>query len=214
MAMTDFRSLAAVSVVLACSGRHHVQEAPASSAPDDKVTCASYVQMLTDCGVIKGTRLAGCADDDPSLPCPAACVAKAECDEIAATYCGGADNDFAECLASCEASLPAREFACSDGKTISMRWRCDGVPDCANGEDEICPKGTFTCQSGLTIPAAWQCDTVNDCPAGDDERRCGQVGKDFSCADGSSIPASQECDGANDCPAGEDELDCTKLTCS
>jgi hypothetical protein len=192
----------------------------ASSESDDRntddgdngePTCASFVDLLVDCGVITGIRLAGCDDGQPILPCVTACVENASCEEIEAAYCYFDFNTFADCVTACDAAEPGPEFLCSNGLPIQASWRCDGVSDCPNGEDEDCPEGEFTCDGGLRIPAGWQCDGVDDCPSGDDELDCS--GRTFICDDGSSLPASRECDGASDCAGGEDELDCAKLTC-
>jgi hypothetical protein len=199
-------------LLLACSSHHGApQKAPADAASDATApTCANLVNRLTACGVLTGTRLAGCTDDAPILPCVMACLEGATCTEVAANYCMGAFNAFAGCLNECQDSLPPPEFVCDDGSRISARWRCDGVPDCPNGEDEKCPPGTFTCADGLSIPAGWRCDGVTDCSGGEDERDCGPR---LICSDGVSLPASRECDGVADCADGSDETDCVKRSC-
>lgn len=175
-----------------------------------KATCQSFVQMLTDCAVIEGTRLKGCADDDPKLECVAACVPKVSCDEVKATYCFNADNAYADCLEECSKAEQPPEFTCGDGSKVSARFRCDGVADCPGGEDEDCPTGTFTCANGVAIPAGWYCDGFEDCAGSDDEANCGPP---FTCDDGTSLGSSKECNGEEDCAGGEDERDCTTRTC-
>ncbi len=202
------------ALVVACSaGAPGDPEASSDGGVDNgEITCARFVRMLTDCGVVTGTRFAGCEDDDAILPCATDCVAKASCAEIEAMYCAASFNDFAQCLDDCQAALPPPEFVCGDGSRIPASFQCDGFADCPGGEDEDCPEGTFTCDSGLNIPAGWQCDGVLDCADGEDELDC--TGAMVDCGNAMSVPASRACDGTRDCPGGEDELDCTKLTCS
>jgi hypothetical protein len=177
-----------------------------------EAACESLVGKLTDCGVLSGTRLAGCTNDQPVLPCAMACVANAECSEIEAMYCHASYNDYALCLEACHEGLPLPEFVCSDGSRIPASYTCDLVEDCPEGEDEDCPEGMFLCESGLSIEAGWECDGVEDCPDGDDERDC-RDSPMVSCGDGSTIVASRECDGSVDCATGVDEQDCAKLEC-
>ncbi len=201
--------------MVACAGKNDapkaaVTDTPVPAASDDTPTCANYVKALTACHVITGTRLADCNDSKPILECVFACVKNASCDEIKADYCDGSYDAYASCLDDCNNAQPAAMFVCNDGTEIMASFRCDGVPDCPGGEDEVCPPGTFTCDNGLMIPAGWKCDGVSDCENGEDERDCGPP---FVCNDGTTLPSSKECDGTADCAQGEDELDCTKLTC-
>ena len=207
-----------VALVVACSSEDPAPAAApcgnagAGSHPDNgqAASCANYLQRLLDCEVITGSRLAGCADDDPILACAWDCMQKASCAQIKTSYCDDAFNSYAGCLNECN-SLPP-PFTCDDGSQIDARWQCDGVADCPNGEDENCVQGTFTCDSGATIPAAWQWDQVLDCTGGEDERDCPGAPM-IACDTGESIPASSECNGVADCPQGEDELECAMLTC-
>ncbi|HTQ03496.1 MAG TPA: LDL receptor domain-containing protein [Polyangiaceae bacterium] len=211
------RSVVALALVCGCSSGP-AKTASGAPAPDvaptndTTPTCARYLKLLTDCGVVTGTRLAGCADSNPILPCATACIESAGCDAIEADYCDGSYDDFAECLDACQQSLPPPTFVCADGTVLPASYRCDGSRDCPDGSDEQCPPGKFTCDDGLQIPAGWQCDGVDDCSNGEDERDCGLP--NFTCNDGTILPPSRECDGTADCAGGEDELDCTKLTCS
>jgi hypothetical protein len=197
-------------VAVSCAGDDD-EHAGAGAGGGENATCRGFVEMLTDCQVIKGSRFKGCEDDDPTLTCIAACVAKVSCDEIKATYCFHSFNTYAECLQDCGRAAKPPDFTCGDGSTVSARWQCDGVADCPGGEDEDCPDGTFDCAGGPPIPAGWHCDGFEDCTGGDDEADCGPA---LVCDDGTSLPSSKECNGDMDCAGGEDELDCTTLTCT
>jgi hypothetical protein len=110
-------------------------------------------------------------------------------------------------------------FACADGLCIDPAWACDGVTDCAGGEDEAgCPGDDdgddacdgFACNDGTCIPPAWKCDGITDCAGGEDEAQCGGEPQcaGFACDDGKCIDASWVCDGIIDCFGGEDEEAC------
>jgi hypothetical protein len=181
-----------------------------NGAVGEEATCASFVEQLFACNVITGTRLAGCEDENPVLPCVMKCVSSAGCAQVQADYCSGAYNDYAACLDECHATLQPAEFVCEGEEPIPASWRCDGLADCENADDEDCPPGEFTCADGLDLPAGWQCDGVLDCRDGEDEADCGPR---VSCGDGTSVPSSRECDGFADCAGEEDERDCVRLKC-
>uniref|UniRef100_A0A1Q3FKU3 Putative low-density lipoprotein receptor n=1 Tax=Culex tarsalis TaxID=7177 RepID=A0A1Q3FKU3_CULTA len=104
--------------------------------------------------------------------------------------------------------------------------RCDGQPDCPNGEDEDpanCPENArdcsddeFSCDQERCIPKSKQCDNHHDCDDGTDEIDCPTqapqtrdcLQDEFTCPDGSCIPSEQRCDGQHDCEHGEDEENC------
>jgi hypothetical protein len=197
-------------LVVACSSDE--TSPPDDTGSDGEPTCEKLVSMLTGCRVITGTHLAGCDDERPLLPCLMECVVSSSCEEIEAAYCYLDANAFAECVTACVEAEPEPSFVCGNGAPIEASWKCDGVSDCPNGEDEDCLTGSFTCDSGLSIPAGWQCDGVDDCPDGDDELDCGG-GPGFACGDGVTVSASRRCNGVDDCENGADEIDCTRLTC-
>lgn len=131
----------------------------------------------------------------------------------------------------CEApalQCTAEQFTCSDATCIAAAQRCDGTPDCLDGEDEdacdgagpdagACADNQFACRDGACIPADWQCDgQYEDCAGGEDEDACddapaaaGCAAGQYTCGDGSCIPGAWRCDGQyEDCSGGEDEQGC------
>ncbi|XP_077989864.1 uncharacterized protein LOC144444325 [Glandiceps talaboti] len=75
---------------------------------------------------------------------------------------------------------PAGMFKCPSSYCIPLHRRCDGVQDCAYGQDEQdCDKGSFMCQgdykchgSDNCIPLWQLCDGTKHCANGDDEILC------------------------------------------
>jgi hypothetical protein len=114
------------------------------------------------------------------------------------------------------------EFTCIDGSCIVAEYRCDGIADCSDRDDEDgCETdapaepcaGQFACAAGSCIPPEWVCDgQYEDCPDGDDESDCGEVptctALEFACDDGTCIDAAWQCDSIDDCSGGQDELGC------
>uniref|UniRef100_A0A5S6R099 Chitin-binding type-2 domain-containing protein n=1 Tax=Trichuris muris TaxID=70415 RepID=A0A5S6R099_TRIMR len=121
----------------------------------------------------------------------------------------------------------AEEYACCavPQQCISYARRCDGVLDCADGEDEnncpSCSMSEFPCLiGGICIPMERRCNGMpDDCFDGTnaDEKYCDVCGSGrFFCYKSEAqyelgcIDASQRCDGVKDCQGGEDELNCKK----
>eukprot|EP00057_Strongylocentrotus_purpuratus_P001223 XP_001196821.2 PREDICTED: G-protein coupled receptor GRL101 [Strongylocentrotus purpuratus] len=84
-------------------------------------------------------------------------------------------------LRSCgDFQCPDYSIKCPGSYCIPLRFRCNDVWDCANGEDElecdrfVCPPGTYSCRSSSTcIPLVEVCDGIRHCPEADDEQFCG-----------------------------------------
>ncbi len=132
--------------------------------------------------------------------CVARCIAEASCAAYEAYACTRQVTDVTRCTLAC---VPA--YRCGNDQAA----RCDGVVECANGDDE---RGcaTWTCDDGSAIPPHLVCDLVSDCADGSDEdARC----EHFTCADGQRVPRWQLCDLYPQCTGGDDEAGCAVLAC-
>nr|XP_019821577.1 PREDICTED: very low-density lipoprotein receptor isoform X2 [Bos indicus] len=123
-----------------------------------------------------------------------------------------------------KAKCEANQFQCTNGRCITLLWKCDGDEDCTDGSDEkncvkkTCAESDFVCNNGQCVPNRWQCDGDPDCEDGSDEspEQCRNVtcsSDEFTCSSGRCISRNFMCNGQDDCSDGSDELDCAPPTC-
>ncbi|XP_034185288.1 terribly reduced optic lobes isoform X2 [Osmia lignaria lignaria] len=107
---------------------------------------------------------------------------------------------------------------CSDGsRSICSVQRCDGVPDCDDGGDEVgcphpgCSAGEFACDVSRCILESHRCNFIKECDDGSDEHDCNYpacTSTQFKCRNGQCIDSSAHCNGVEDCRDRTDELNC------
>ncbi|XP_072042361.1 uncharacterized protein [Amphiura filiformis] len=93
---------------------------------------------------------------------------------------------------------------------VSYITRCDGIPDCLDGSDELSCNATcgiygYRCGNGDCIPYIDVCNTQNDCGDNSDETVCTCEEGTFMCDNGICIDPSYQCDGIINCYDGSDE---------
>ncbi|XP_017033989.1 very low-density lipoprotein receptor isoform X3 [Drosophila kikkawai] len=126
-------------------------------------------------------------------------------------------------------SCEEKQFQCSNGDCIPIRFVCDGHSDCRDHSDErleeckfiesTCTTEQFRCGNGKCIPQRWVCDREADCADASDESpsRCRSQTcspEQFACksGEGECIPLAWMCDQNKDCRDGSDEAQCNR-TC-
>ena len=90
------------------------------------------------------------------------------------------------------------EWQCEDGSCIELTGQCNGVIDCANGEDErFCDDDDDP--SAEMDPPPDNATAVAAVPAAEGT---------FTCSDGTALGEDARCNGFPDCDDGGDEVEC------
>lgn len=121
-------------------------------------------------------------------------------------YCGfvATFKTYPDRAFTTKSTCPAGTFECSshnDWICLPEAYKCDGVLNCAGGEDED------NCPNQVTYPLPDVDLTSSDAYARTADHDL-MPGVEFTCASGDTIPATWACDGFLDCRDGSDELSC------
>ena len=173
--------------------------------------CAAWTARLRECGALDSGCYGGCVTyTDAAEACETTCVMNASCEAIIGLECE-ADDELLDCLGACIGEMP---IACQDGTTWPYFYRCDGIEDCLDGEDESgCPaEPMIKCRNvDERILVDLECDGTPDCSDGSDEPpACSST---FTCDSTLELPTLLVCDGLPDCRDGADEPPNCGVTC-
>ncbi|XP_077869821.1 low-density lipoprotein receptor-related protein-like [Saccoglossus kowalevskii] len=128
---------------------------------------------------------------------------------IVASIPGGYENDcFRDFM-----------YQCGDEDCISIYEVCNGIPDCANGEDEVncpdCRPPMEKCKNSSRCFGPWErCNGWPICEDFTDELNCECKDDQFQCTNGRCIDESHSvCNHYDDCGDNSDEDNCGKIDC-
>ena len=187
----------------------------AGSGSGAKSYCETLRAKERSCGIL-GEGKTACADFyDAAEPCEIDCMERATCADIIGYYCATGTTALGTCYSSCVGLAP---LDCGDGSKIPGWGRCNGVPECEDGSDEVgCDSSTsrYKCRNvDQFIALEKLCDGTKDCSDSSDEnaecteRTCKVDGVN------TQVPFFTTCDGTSDCDDASDEpADCAVRSC-
>jgi Low-density lipoprotein receptor domain class A len=185
----------------------------ATTAAGSGAYCAAQERRLRECAIIGDGRYEACVNyNDAAEVCETRCLDQASCDDLQAFYCSQFDNAVIACFRACTGT---EDFTCADGSTVAMFERCDTVPACSDGSDELDCESfvwTYKCRNvDQAIAQEGYCDGVRDCADGSDELPdCNPA---LTCL-GQPVSIWNYCNGLVECSDGTDEpAGCTTGTC-
>lgn len=137
------------------------------------------------------------------------CLAQASCEELEHALCRTDVSLLVACDRRCA-------FECASGALIAVESVCNGIDDCAEGEDELAC-GSYVCADGEVVEGR-RCDGRASCADRSDEDGCpcdpmtGRYCPDFHCGSGETLNWWSRCDGWPSCEDESDEAGCAEFT--
>jgi Low-density lipoprotein receptor domain class A len=191
--------------------------ADAHQLPDGTVTVDGAVMQgllltkLDDCSLIlQQGRLTEPVLSTPIWRCQYQCLLEGPCLDAQLFYCENGDTAYSVETEACFSACGPTLFTCPDQR--QGYFHCDGIFDCANGEDEVgCDPPPFRCDAGNLLPSYERCNGTPVCQGAEDEIGCPV----HLCDTTRAIPAKLVCDGVLDCDDGTDEpATCAAVDCA
>jgi hypothetical protein len=144
----------------------------AGKLSDDELS-EEVVAKFVECGLQAKSDARTSSDegiDDDFDRCIARCTLATTCNNLKQSVCTEPSGMFGSCLEACDPA-PDDGFACKDGTKIPHLFLCNGLDECADGEDEL--KCNDACEDGSTpATTVTACDGKKDCRDGSDEAGC------------------------------------------
>ncbi|XP_075215993.1 uncharacterized protein LOC142321628 [Lycorma delicatula] len=123
-----------------------------------------------------------------------------------------------------ESTCEDNQFHCRNNTCLPMSMKCDGIPQCADGDDEFKCRGSPKCSEGQILCSQMSdqcfspsevCDGIFQCPFGEDEFDClPTCERGISCLSGEGCYSpAQRCNGFSDCADDSDESICLDELC-
>jgi Low-density lipoprotein receptor domain class A len=181
---------------------------------DGAVMQGLLLTKLDDCSLIlQPGRLTEPVLSTPIWRCQYQCLLAGPCLDAQLFYCENGDTTYSVETQACFSACGPTLFTCPDQQ--QGYFHCDGIFDCANGEDEVgCDPPPFRCDAGNLLPSYERCNGTPVCQGAEDEIGCTV----HICDTTRVIPAKLVCDGVSDCDDGTDEpascavVDCAVIT--
>uniref|UniRef100_T1KE57 G-protein coupled receptors family 1 profile domain-containing protein n=1 Tax=Tetranychus urticae TaxID=32264 RepID=T1KE57_TETUR len=180
---------------------------------EDEVDCKQFYHQVNGLKFCNTNVTFACPWDGPCVTIDSICNNISNCPYDDA-YSGALD-EYGCGITKEKCETFGNGFWCPEERCISASLKCNFIPECLNGEDELdCfsePCDKFQCKNGQCIDFDKRCDSKIDCFDKSDELDCQNYPcpDDWvQCASGQCVKRSFWCDYTEDCLDGSDEAYC------